>query len=120
MPTIYFLVFTIVGGILALFISAGVNSYQYNELPDIQSLFRWFLAGSVTSGLGSYAYIFGANGDPSALIQNIGESMDVKHIVESLSSVAETVQSVGGSLTETETPKEPVVNNDITVGMPGF
>ena len=71
MPTIYFLVFTIVGGILALFISAGINSYQYNELPDIQSLFRWFLAGSVTSGLGSYAYIFGANGDPSQIMMAV-------------------------------------------------
>jgi len=121
MSTLYFLIFTVVGGVLALFIAAGVSSFQHNKLPDMSSLFRWFMAGTVTSGLGSYAYLFGANGDPAALIQNLGDAMEVKKVVESLTSAAESVAG-GGAVPElaVDTKKDVEVSNEITVGMPGF
>jgi len=118
MTTLYFLIFTVVGGVLALFISAGVGSYQYNKLPDIQTLFRWFMAGTVTSGLGSYAYLFGAGGDPAALIQNLGDAMEVNKVVETITTAAE---AVGGGLSTVDTlESKTTTENDITVGMPGF
>ena len=119
MPTLYFILFTILGGVIALFVTAGVASYQYNKLPDMGTLFRWFMAGTVTSGLGSYAYLFGANGDPSALLQNLGDAMEVKKVVETITSATDAVTSgtipVGGGMTDKE--KEVA---EITVGMPGF
>ena len=115
MSTVYFIVFTLVGGVLALFVSAGVGAYQYDKLPDMESLFRWFSAGTVTSGLASYAYLFGANGDPSTLLQNLGEAMEVKKVVETISSVAS-----GGSVAAEVAIPVNTTENDITVGMPGF
>jgi hypothetical protein len=110
MPTLYFIALTLLGGVLALFIYAGIASYQHNKLPDMETLFRWFMAGTVTSGLGSYVYLFGANGDPTTLLQNLGDAMEVNKVVETITTAS------GGYATASVPEKE----NDITVGMPGF
>jgi hypothetical protein len=117
MPTLYFILFTVLGGVIALFVTAGVASYQYNKLPDMDTMFRWFMAGTVTSGLGSYAYLFGANGDPSALLQNLGDAMEVNKVVETITSATDsvTIPTIGGSMSDKD--KE---SSEITVGMPGF
>jgi len=72
----------------------------------METLFRWFMAGTVTSGLGSYVYLFGANGDPTTLLQNLGDAMEVNKVVE--------------TITTASTASVPEKENDITVGMPGF
>ena len=97
MQTVYFLVFTLLGGVLAVFASAGWSSYTEHKLPDTHVLFRWLLAGTLTSGLAAYAWLFGAGGDPSAILASVGDALDVKGVVSTLSSA---VQSTGNTVAE--------------------
>jgi hypothetical protein len=129
MSTTYLILFTLLGGGLALFIAAGWSSYKDNKLPETSILFRWFVAGSFTSGLAAYAYLFGAGGDPTSMFQSIGESLEIKEVVQTLTSAvaASSVVSaaVGGDSTEA---KKSVVattttsdnKEEIKVGMPNF
>jgi len=129
MSTTYLILFTLLGGGLALFIAAGWSSYKDNKLPETSILFRWFVAGSFTSGLAAYAYLFGAGGDPTSMFQSIGDSLEIKEVVQTLTSAvaASSVVSaaVGGDSTEA---KKSVVattttsdnKEEIKVGMPNF
>jgi hypothetical protein len=128
MSTAYLILFTLLGGGLALFIAAGWSSYKDNKLPETFILFRWFVAGSFTSGLAAYAYLFGAGGDPTGMFQSIGDSLEIKEVVQTLtsavaaSSVAVSA-AVGGDSTEA---KKSVISTtsdskeEIKVGMPNF
>jgi len=105
----YLIVMTIIGGCVALFAAAGWGSYKEKKLPATPVLFRWFIAGLLTSGLGAYAWLFGAGGDPSALIEKVGNALEVKEVMEGLSS------AVGGAA-EAAT----AAADELTVGMPSF
>jgi hypothetical protein len=97
METTYFLAITLVGGILFLFFAVGWSAYKEKKIPETPLLFRWLIAGLVATGLGAYAWIFGAGGNVEEVIKQVGDA---------LASSTETVASVGG--------------NDITIGMPNF
>lgn len=112
MSTLYLIVSIILGGCLALFGAAGWSSFKDKKLPNTPDLFRWFVAGSLSSGLAAYAWMFGAGGDPSALLETLGESLEVKEI-------AETLTSAIGSAGE-EAKKVAEAAGEFTVGMPTF
>jgi hypothetical protein len=129
----YLIIFTILGGLLATFAVAGWGSYSEGKLPATQTLFRWFLAGITTAGISSYVWLFGAGGDPSKLLEKVGEALEVKEIMEKLTAptggavevLAEGVKPVLPLLstipaaTPVPTPA-PVLPQAITVGMPNF
>ena len=127
MQTIYLIVLTLIGGLFTLFAAAGWGSYSEKKLPATPMLFRWFITGLLGSGLGSYAWLYGANGDPTKLIEQISESLEVKHVMEGLTQAAGSVATAAASAanaapaaaaTAVETVAEAA--NDITVGMPTF
>ncbi len=110
-----------------MFAAAGWGSYSEKKLPATPMLFRWFITGLLGSGLGSYAWLYGANGDPTKLIEQISESLEVKQVMEGLTQAAGTVASAAASAANAApaaaaTAVETVVDtaNDITVGMPTF
>jgi hypothetical protein len=109
MQTLYLIVITILGGVLATFGVAGWRAYKEKKLPEMPELFRWFASGSVAGGLGAYAWIFGAGGDPGALVSQVTDSLEVKEVLEGLTSA---VASVGEKAAEAST--------DLKVGMPTF
>lgn len=117
MQTFYLIIFTALGGLLALFAAAGWGSYKEKKLPATSVLFRWFVTGVLAAGLGSYAWIFGGGGDPSALLEKVSESLEVKEVVETLTSAvvpsAEAVKKVAEAASE-------VAEETLTVGMPTF
>ena len=112
MATLNLIVSIVLGGCLALFGSAGWSSYKDKKLPNMPDLFRWFVAGSLGSGLAAYAWIFGAGGDPEALLGKLSESLEVKEIAETLSSA---VSAAGDSAKRVAEGA-----SEITVGMPRF
>lgn len=113
MLSLYFIAFTLLGGIFTLFVIAGWNSYKEGKLPGKTTLFRWFLAGLTASGLSSYMWLFGAGGDPASIIEKVGEALEVKEIMEKLTL------PVGGAVV---VPEPPVLEKpaEITIGMPKF
>lgn len=112
----YLIVSILLGGLLALFGAAGWSSYSAKKLPATPDLFRWFVAGSLTSGLGSYAWMYGAGGDPSALIDKIGDSLEMKDVMDTLTS------SVGGAAAAAAGATQKLAEDasELTVGMPRF
>jgi hypothetical protein len=96
METTYFLAITLVGGILFLFFAVGWSAYREKKIPETPLLFRWLVAGLVATGLGAYAWIFGAGGNMEEVMKQVGDA---------LTSTAEATD-VGGS--------------DLTIGMPNF
>ena len=125
MSTAYLILFTLLGGGLALFIVAGWSSYKENKLPENSVLFRWFVAGSFTCGVAAYAYLFGAGGDPTSVFQSIGESLEIKEVVETLTSAvatgtvaATTVASVGETVKKVRAVSES--GEELKIGMPNF
>lgn len=117
MLTTYLIGFTILGGLLALFIIAGWSSYNEGKLPEKPTLFRWFIAGILSAGLASYAWLFGAGGDPSKLMENVGSALEVNKIMDNLSSPAGAI--VINSTEPVET-KEKEIQNELVIGMPKF
>lgn len=113
MNSLYLIVLGLIGGLIALFSAAGWSSFQYQKLPDNSTLFRWFVTGILGSGLAGYAWIFGAGGDPSALVEKMGNALEVKEVVESLTS------AVGGAA-KTAAETAAAMGNEMTVGMPRF
>jgi hypothetical protein len=109
MMTVYLIVFTILGGLLALFAVSGWTSYNEGKLPAIQTMFTWFLAGITSSGLASYAWIFGAGGDPGKMIEAVKNSLEVNEIVNSITAPVAEPEPVA--------PAKPAA---MTVGMPNF
>ena len=128
MSTPYLILFTLLGGGLTLFIAAGWSSYKENKLPENSVLFRWFVAGSFACGVAAYAYLFGAGGDPTSMFQSIGESLEIKEVVETLTSAVATgataaaaVATVGGSGESQKKQKtSPESNEELKIGMPNF
>jgi hypothetical protein len=112
MQTMYLIISIILGGCLALFGAAGWSSYKDKKLPSTPDLFRWFVAGSLGSGLATYGWMFGAGGDPSALLEKLGDSLEVKEIAETLTS------AVGGAAESAKKAAEGAA--ELTVGMPSF
>lgn len=117
MQTFYLIIFTALGGLLALFAAAGWGSFKEKKLPATSVLFRWFVTGVLAAGLGSYAWIFGGGGDPSAFLTKVGESLEVKEVVETLTSAVlpseEAVKKVAEVASE-------IAEETLTVGMPTF
>jgi hypothetical protein len=113
MNSLYLIVFGLIGGVIALFSAAGWSSFQYKKLPDNSTLFRWFITGILGSGLAGYAWIFGAGGDPSALVEKVGDALEVKEVVETLTSAV-------GSAAKTASETAASVGSELTVGMPRF
>jgi hypothetical protein len=99
MATLYLIVSIILGGCLALFGAAGWSSYKDKKLPNTPDLFRWFVAGSLSSGLAAYAWMFGAGGDPSALLEKLGDTLEMKEIAETLTSA---VGNAGSAAVESD------------------
>lgn len=127
MSTAYLIFFTLLGGGLTLFIAAGWSSYKENKLPENSVLFRWFVAGSFTCGIAAYAYLFGAGGDPTAMFQSIGDSLEIKEVVETLTSAVAVGGAVGSAVSGAG--DEPVVKKsramsegveELKIGMPNF
>jgi hypothetical protein len=116
MNSLYLIVFGLIGGVVALFSAAGWSSFQYKKLPDNSTLFRWFVTGILGSGLAGYAWIFGAGGDPSALVEQVGSALEVSEVMETLTS------AVGGvAKTAADTAAAAAsVGSELTVGMPRF
>jgi hypothetical protein len=56
--------------------------------------------------------MFGAGGDPSALLEKLGDSLEVKEIAETLTS------AVGGAAESAKKAAEGAA--ELTVGMPSF
>lgn len=112
MQTTALVILTIVGGILTLFAVAGYSSYKYNKLPENSTLFRWFVAGLITAGASAYAWLFGANGNPSNVINQVSEILEVKDVVDAVSKVSETISS--------NTRPRSQSLSEINVGMPNF
>jgi hypothetical protein len=112
MSTVYLILFTLLGGGLALFAVAGWSSYKDNKLPDMSLLFRWFLAGSFTAGLAAYAYLFGAGGDPTSMLTSISESLELKEVATTLTTAL--TSPVGKPRAQSE------VGDELKVGMPNF
>lgn len=113
MQSVYFLLFTLLGGVLATFAVAGWSSYSEGKLPELQAMFRWFLAGITAAGLSAYVWLFGAGGDPTKLLESVTKTLEVKEMMENITT------SVGGA-TEPETVLAKEKPTEITVGMPNF
>jgi hypothetical protein len=113
MNSLYLIVFGLIGGVIALFSAAGWSSFQYKKLPDNSTLFRWFVTGILGSGLAGYAWIFGAGGDPSTLVEKVSDALEVKEVVETLTSAV-------GSVAKSASDAAAAAGNELTVGMPRF
>lgn len=120
MQTMYLIVLTLLGGLLSLFAAAGWGSYSEKKLPATPVLFRWFVTGILGSGLGSYAWLYGAGGDPTKFLEQLGDSLEVKEVMEGLTAAAGSVSvaAVTGGTAVAEKVVEAA--SDITVGMPTF
>lgn len=112
----YLIISIILGGCLALFGAAGWSSFKDKKLPNTPDLFRWFVAGSLGSGLATYAWMFGAGGDPSSLLEKLGDSLEMKEIAETLTS------AVGGAAAAAAAGAKKAAEEaaEMTVGMPRF
>ena len=109
MQTVPLLVLTAIGGLLFLFFAAGWSSYKEHKLPETPMLFRWFVTGLLTSGLGAYAWLFGAGGDPNTLLESVGNALEVKDVMKTLTSAA------GGAASDAAASIA-----ELNVGMPSF
>jgi hypothetical protein len=114
MQTASLLVITLVGGLVIPFAVAGWTSYNDGKLPDLKLLFRLFLAGIVTSGAGAYAWLFGAGGDPMKALETVGEALEVKEVIQSLSAGVSTTKAADEKSDTVEGEEE------IKVGVPPF
>jgi hypothetical protein len=111
MQTLYLIVMTAIGGLLSLFAAAGWGSYTEKKLPATPVLFRWFVTGTLGAGLSAYAWLYGAGGDPTKFLESMGEALEVKGVMEGLTS------AVGGA---TEAAEAAASVPELTVGMPTF
>ncbi|NBT46935.1 MAG: hypothetical protein EBT07_03825 [Actinobacteria bacterium] len=114
MQTLYLIVMTAIGGLLTLFAAAGWGSYSEKKLPAMPVLFRWFVTGTLGAGLGAYAWLYGAGGDPTKMLESMGEALEVKGVMEGLTSAV----SSGGAASLVEQVAESA--SELTVGMPAF
>ena len=111
MQTTYFILFTVLGGLIAVFVLAGWTSYSEGKLPEKMSMFQWFLAGITASGLSSYIWLFGAGGDPAKVLDMVSKTLEVKELLPAIG---------GSSEPKEEKPAVKAEQTEITVGMPNF
>jgi len=125
----YLIVFTLLGGLLSVFGVAGWSSFNTKTLPDISILFRWFIGGLLTSGLGSYAWLYGAGGDPGKLMESVGDALEVKEVMETLKTAVtsapalDAVKDAAATATAAAATASAAVTTAATtikVGMPNF
>lgn len=122
MQTVSLIVITLFGGLLIPFAFAGYTSYTEKTVPDIKILFRLFLAGIVTFGAGAYAWLYGAGGDPGAVLESVGEALEVKEVFQSL---GKSVSSSGNNSDDADSNTGKSSNGiqadeEIQVGVPPF
>ena len=117
MQTLYLSVLALFGGFLALFAAAGWSSYKEKKLPATPTLFRWFVTGLLSAGLASYAWIFGAGGDPASLLGSVGEALEVKDVMNTLTSA---VGNAGEAVEDAAKKTAAAAAEGIKVGMPAF
>jgi hypothetical protein len=118
MQTASLIVITLFGGLLIPFSFAGYTSYTEKTIPDIKILFRLFLAGIVTFGAGAYAWLYGAGGDPGAVLESVGEALEVKEVFQSLGKGVSSSDSSGA---ETGKASDGIqADEEIQVGVPPF
>ena len=84
----------LIGGVLAL----GVLALGWLDLG-------WLAMGLL--GLAAYAWLFGFNGDPSKLIEQVSDALEVKETLETLTQVAGATESAS-------------TGEEMKVGMPNF
>jgi len=109
---------TLFGGLLIPFSFAGYTSYTEKTVPDVKILFRLFLAGIVTFGAAAYAWLYGAGGDPAAVLESVGEALEVKEVFQSL---GKGVSSNGSSSADTGNASDGIQSDEeIQVGVPPF
>jgi len=108
MQTASLIVITLVGGVFVPFAVAGYTSYTEKTIPDIKILFRFFLAGIVVFGASAFAWLFGAGGDPGKVLESVGEALEVKDVLHTLSA----------GVTGNESPVE--ADEEIQVGIAPF
>jgi len=111
MQTASLIVITLVGGFIVPFAFAGYTSYTEKTIPDIKSLFRLFLAGIVAFGASAYAWLYGAGGDPAAVLESVGDALEVKEVFQVLSKSAMGTEKEGVAVQADE---------EIQVGVPPF
>jgi hypothetical protein len=80
METLYFLILSVVGGLLALFFGTGWTSYKEKKIPALPILFRWFVAGLVSTGLAAYTWIFGYGGNVTDVLHTLGGALEIPSI----------------------------------------
>jgi hypothetical protein len=112
MQTLYLLVMTAIGGLMTLFAAAGWGSYSEKKLPALPVLFRWFITGTLGAGLGSYAWLYGAGGDPTKMLETMGDALEVKSVMEGLTSAVSGATDAATEIAENA--------SELTVGMPTF
>lgn len=126
MKSLYLLGISLLGGVIAVFGSAGWSSYKHQKIPERAVLFRWFVAGVLSLGLSAYVWIFGANGDFSYIMNHVNGVFDLTSIVKlvSVGTLAATATSSSESTDEsTVLSSESSPSHDtaeLTVGMPAF
>ena len=125
MNSMYLIVFTLLGGLLSVFGVAGWSSFNTKTLPDISILFRWFIGGLLTCGLGSYAWLYGAGGDPGKLMESVGDALEVKEVMETLKTAVATSPALDAVKEAAETAAATAAAvttaaTTIKVGMPNF
>lgn len=111
MQTSALVIIAIGGGLLTLFGVSGYSSFKNNKLPETSTLFRWFIGGLIAAGCGAYAWLFGANGNPTEMINQVSEMLEVKDVMDSVSKATETITN--------GRPRSQSMS-EISIGMPKF
>jgi hypothetical protein len=127
MKSLYLLGFSLLGGLVSLFASAGWSSYKHQKIPERGVLFRWFVAGVVAVGLGAYVWIFGANGDVQQMMGQMTNALDITTFTK-LASMGTLLAGGGAALKNAEDASGAMEHAEgvqqeapeLTVGMPTF
>ena len=120
MQTLYLFVMAALGGFLALFGAAGWSSYKEKKLPATPMLFRWFVTGLLAAGLGGYAWVFGAGGDPGSLLDKVGDALEVKEVVATLTSAVGGTGEAAADAAQKASEAAATAASTLKVGMPTF
>lgn len=128
METLYFLGIALGGGLFALFLSAGWSSFKHKKIPEKGILFRWFIAGLVTAGLVSYAWIFGSGGDMGQVMSRIGGALDIESVLKLTSALgtaavvatADAKDTVEDMDTKKDKKEKEDKEENLKIGMPNF
>ena len=118
MQTTSLIAITLFGGFFVPFAFAGYKSYAEKKVPEIKILFRFFLAGIVTFGAAAYAWLYGAGGDPTKVLESVGDALEVKDVLQTLS--ASVTGATTGAAAEDAKATAVHADEEIQVGVPPF